>query len=276
MKFLKRRAKLNRANAAIARQAQKQNVSEEAVSIAAIESDKPRIAKYVASAGLTPAENPVALAVQAQQVHDKEVWDTAAQTGAQSYEEAENQVFEKEENLIEQGYDEDEFLGAIIGAVGKVAKKGRDIINKKRVAKGKKPILTGAGVKKLIAGKKGKVAAAAAAVGANDAEAEAADTAGTPARIAKETGAPETAVATGVGRIDTQGKSAAVLAAELIDKWSSGTSDMGQLGKSIMDEIEKIKTKKAIKKYMPYAIGGGLLLVGVGFFIGKSMAKKSS
>jgi hypothetical protein len=99
-----------------------------------------QIQKYVISKGELPQdENPVALAVQAYELRQREVEDIATAMQC-DIETASIYLDEAENNAMEINSPEsDSFIGEIFDAIGRVAGKGLAKASEKRQAKGKKP-----------------------------------------------------------------------------------------------------------------------------------------
>lgn len=125
--------------------AKKMGVSVDAVCLQHIKNNAPKVRKFVFDNGMQPSNNPAELALQALLSHEGNI-RKRANLFQSDFEGAENSIFNEYGNArMAVNYDGEvyaDFAPGLFASIFKAAKTGINKINEKRVAKGKKPILS--------------------------------------------------------------------------------------------------------------------------------------
>ena len=142
MEYIKERAKMNAAFRTIDKLASDNNIKKESAALLVVKNRATEIEDYVAAHGVVPAKNPASLAVQATLIHEGKIEDKTA-AGVPNYFEAENSVMQDEIDFFKNGMSDNFLGGSLLGSILSAGKAGIEAINKKKIAQGKKPILSG-------------------------------------------------------------------------------------------------------------------------------------
>ena len=113
-----------------------------------VKENRPHIEAYVRRHGGNPHPNPAVLAAQACIVHENKI-AYKQKMGVPDYQTAEDAVL-AEDQISEDMGESDSFAPALLGTIFKAGKTAIAKINQKRVAKGKKPILSGPKFQNLV------------------------------------------------------------------------------------------------------------------------------
>ena len=141
MKYLRSKQATENALRTHEKIAQMQGCSPEYVARKIVENRKKDIGNYIKNNGFNPAENPSALALQALLIHDGKIKDMQSK-GIPDYYIAENTLLQKQIEQEESGFDN--FIGgSLLGSIFRAGDAALDKVNKKRLEKGLKPILSG-------------------------------------------------------------------------------------------------------------------------------------
>ncbi len=143
MDYIQKRQKLRGAINALQNIAAKENITVDTAALEVVKNRRREVEDYVAAHDVIPATNPATLAMQATMLHTAKVEDKINE-GVSNYIEAENAVFQDEADFLRYGETPDNFLGgSLLGSVLAAGKAGIQKLNEKRIAKGKKPVLSG-------------------------------------------------------------------------------------------------------------------------------------
>lgn len=145
MKYIQRKKKINNGYLQLQNLSNVSNLPVDVVAQKIVDQRRPEIDSYVSAAGLTPEENPAALATQAYLIHNDRIADAMQRFGIYDVEAGENFVLEQDAQSFD-GNDHNafnSFAPALLAVIAPVAKKGIEAINDKRIKNGKKPILSG-------------------------------------------------------------------------------------------------------------------------------------
>ena len=141
MKYLKSKQATKRALRTHQKIAQLEGVTPEYVATKICENRRQDIAAYIKNNGYNPANNPGALALQAMLLHDGKIADMQSK-GIPDYYLAENALLQNQIEQEENGTDN--FIGgSLLGSIFRAGDAALDKVNKKRIEKGLKPILSG-------------------------------------------------------------------------------------------------------------------------------------
>lgn len=141
MKYLKSRKATKKALLTHLKIAQENGVTPASVATKICHNRRPDIAAYIKNNGYNPAKNPAALALQAMLLHDSKVVDMQSK-GIPDYYLAENALLQNQIEQEENGVDN--FIGgSLLGSIFRAGDAALDKVNKKRIEKGLKPILSG-------------------------------------------------------------------------------------------------------------------------------------
>ena len=126
----------------------KNGISPDSLALKIVKENRPEIERYVKMHGGNPDPNPAVLAAQACIIHENKIAHMQA-SGVPDYEMAENRVLSEDQTREDLGKS-DSFAPALLGTLFKAGKKAITNINNKRIANGKKPILSGQKFQNLV------------------------------------------------------------------------------------------------------------------------------
>ena len=282
-------ANIKRFQDALEMTAEKKGMSPDAIALLYMENNKVPVKKWLAKHGKKGSDNPASLAAQVLMQHDENIQNfNGSSFDGMPYDEAEANYFDEMERQQDLGIDglPDGFsFGAILGVAKKVGGKLVQKINDKRAKKGKTAILA-----KFQANNTGVIptnlnAKQSVHFGtATQAQQE-------EVRLEKPQPIIEAikAVAPSVDdiarQLDAQVEANKRAASANVNAGSnsggvsiSGTGGGGffQDAKEVvnagLEEVESIKTKEAISKYLPYAIAAVVIIFAIAFFTGRKSA----
>lgn len=147
MKYLKSKNATARAFRTHEKIAQLNGITPENVALKIVHNRRKDIAAYIKNNGVNPAVNAQALALQAKLIHERKVADIQTK-GIPDYESAENALLQNQIEQEESGFDN--FIGgSLLGSIFRAGDSALEKVNKKRIEKGKKPILSGKLIEKI-------------------------------------------------------------------------------------------------------------------------------
>ena len=147
MKYLKSINARKRALRTHEKIAKLHGVTPEQVATKIVHNRRKDIAAYIKNNGANPALKPEALALQAQLIHQRKVADMQAK-GIPDYEAAENALLQNQIEQEESGFDN--FIGgSLLGSIFRSGDAALEKVNKTRIEKGKRPILSGKLIEKI-------------------------------------------------------------------------------------------------------------------------------
>lgn len=141
MKYLKSLEATRRALNTHTKIARLNGVTPEHVATTICENRRKDLEAYIKNNGATPAKNPGALALQAMIIHERKIFDIQSK-GIPDYKNAQNSLLQNQIEQEESGIDN--FIGgSLLGSVFRAGDSALNKVNKKRIEKGLKPILSG-------------------------------------------------------------------------------------------------------------------------------------
>jgi len=278
-------ASIKRFQDALEMTAEKKGMSPDAIALLYMENNKRPVKQWLAKHGKKGSDNPASLAAQVLMQHDENIQNFVGSSfDGMPYDEAENAYFDEIERQQDLGIDglPDGFsFGATLGVAKKVGGKLVQKINDKRAKKGKTAILakfqannTGVIPTNLNA-KQSVHFGTATPLQVKEVEQE------KPTPIIDAIKAVAPSVDDLARQLDAQVEANKRAAANVNASNTGNTGstrsggfwpDAKEVVNAGLEEVESIKTKDAINKYLPYAIAAVVIIFAVAFFTGRKSA----